>query len=96
MDTGPVLGVSEMRPSFLEHVPAAESRQAEACRGARLVTIRDKNDFHILPLHVQDDPDDYDEDEDDDVDEDDDEESDDEDDDEEEETWQVGRQVGMP
>ena len=89
-----------MRPSFLDHVPAAESREGEARRrcqtsyGVRVV-ISDDEIFAlafarlVLPFVLDDDFDD-DIDEDEDVDDDDDDEDDEDDDDEDDvETWQV-------
>lgn len=97
MDTGSVLGVPALRPALLVHVPAAESRQAEAAGdGARVVTTE-----HNLPLslatrfHLDDNPDDDIDDDEDDIDEDDDEddEGDEDDEDDDVETWQVTRTV---
>jgi hypothetical protein len=76
-----------MWPTFLDDVPAAESREAES-RGARILKL-DLSPF-MNSYRLEDDPDDepYD-DEDDDFDDDEDE-DDGDDEDEEVETWQVG------
>jgi hypothetical protein len=75
-----------MRASFLDHVPAAQSREAEAGDGTCVVTGADLE--MVQRYELQDDPDDDDVDEDEDDDESDDEDADDEDD-EDVETWQV-------
>ena len=79
MDTRPVLGLPDLRPAFLDHVPAADPAETQAGHGAD----------HMIRFHP--DNDDADDDFDDDFDEDDDdgEGDDDEDDEEEVETWQV-------
>ena len=87
MAAGSVLGLQPLRTSFLDHVPAAKPRQAEAGDGAGVVTS-----VHICRVDYvldDEDPDDEDFDEDDDEDEDDPEDDEDEED-EDIETWQVG------
>jgi hypothetical protein len=86
VDAGPVLGLQPVWTSLLDHLPTAESRQAEAGDGARVVTSAD-----IYPLDYVLDDDDPDDDEDDeDFDEDDEDSEDDEDEEDEDvETWQV-------
>jgi hypothetical protein len=89
VDSGSILGVSALRPSFLDHLSATHAGEAEAGHGTGRVGVW--RTMHILTLRykfeddVDDDPD-----EDDDFNEDDegDDEGEDEDD-EEEETWQV-------
>ena len=82
VDTRPVLGLSDVRAAFLDHVPAAGRAETQACHGAD----------HMIRFHPDDDgaddesDDDFDEDDDDDGDGDGD---DDEDDEEDVETWQV-------
>jgi hypothetical protein len=89
VDTRPVLGVSALRPTFLDDVPATQPRQSQTRDGDGLVTSSDRFDHKI---EIQDDVDDE-EDEDDDINEDDDDGGDDDDDDDEDdediETWQV-------
>jgi hypothetical protein len=83
VDTRPVLGLSDLRPAFLDHVPAAGPAETQAGHGAD----------HMIRVHPDDDSgdDDFDDDFDEDEDEDDDDgEGDDEEDEEEDvETWQV-------
>ena len=81
MDAGSILGLPDLRPPFLDDVPAAEKGRAEARDG---VTV----DPFTLRYNFQDDDDDSDPD-DDDFDEDSDEDDDDEPDEDEPETWQV-------
>jgi hypothetical protein len=103
MDTGPVLGLSPLRPTLLDDLSSAESRKGQNGPGARLVTPH-----HELPgqcatpgFDLDDDLDDDEEDEEDDEDGQKDDEDDDEDDEDDEEegdedepeTWQVVRQV---
>jgi hypothetical protein len=86
VDAGSVLGLQPLRSSFLDNVPAAESRQAEAGDGAGVVT----SDDICRVNYVLDDDDPDDDEDDDDFDEDDDDPEDDEDEEDEEvETWQV-------
>ncbi len=98
MDARSVLGVSALRPPFLDDVPAAQSREGEADDRDSLVTNSDNTALLTAPdprtdsideIEIQDDIDDE-EDDDEDVDEDDDDDDEDEDEDEEDvETWQV-------
>ena len=86
MDAGSVLGLQPLRTSFLDDVPAAKPRQAEAGDGAGVVT---SVDIYRVNYVLDDDDPDEDEDEDD-FDEDDDDPEDDEDEEDEDiETWQV-------
>jgi hypothetical protein len=89
VDTGSILGVPALRPSFLVHVSAAESRETEAGRTdvmKRLDLSPVMNHFFLQDDDLDDDPD-----EDDDLDEDDDDDDDEDEDDEDVETWQVAR-----
>ena len=99
MDAGSILGVSELRPSLLDHVSAAESRETQtgnAAGGARAVTIGDNLCVRMNVTRLEDDIDDDLDDEDDDFYDDDDEEDDDEDDeDDDEETWQVSKRTRL-
>jgi hypothetical protein len=92
VDAGPVLGVSALRPAFLDDVSPAQSRQGQARHRASLVkdsptvnlaTFEDKLDDDL-----EDDPD-----EDDEFDDDDDGDEEDEEDDEDVETWQVSKPI---
>jgi hypothetical protein len=95
--TRPILGVSTLRTTFLDDLPATQPRQTQAHNGAGFVTNSDNTCEARLTLYRLDDDIDEDvddeDDEDDDIaketDGDDDEEEEDEDDDEDEETWQV-------
>jgi hypothetical protein len=83
-----------MRPSFLDHVSAAETCRTESNR-AGLVGHPPTVSFFTLRYKLQDDPDE--DPDDDDFDDEDDEDEDDEDSDEEEpETWQVSRARRFP
>ena len=93
MDTGPVLGLSEMRSPFLVDLLDAIRRQTKAGSRTGVLTIFPRN---AMPrFELDDDMDDDDPDEDEDFDEDDEQSDDDEDEDEpgddvdEGETWQV-------
>jgi hypothetical protein len=81
--------VQPLRATFLDHVPAAEDRQAENHPWACMIL-----GATMTPFNLDDEPDDDLEDDDDDADEfgdDEDDDADDEDDEDEEiETWQVG------
>lgn len=97
MAAGSVLGMPAVRPSFLEHVSAAGTREGREAGGdgASIVTSEDncayECDDGIDDDDDLDDDDDFDDD--DDHDRDDDEDDDEEDEDEEEEeTWQVTRE----
>ena len=97
MDTRPILGLQQLRPPFLDNIPAAQAcgrasaargrhRAPNACAHRRTCVIGHKMSRHYVLEYPVDDPDD----EDDDDTDDDDEDEDDEDGDEEEiETWQV-------
>jgi len=84
VDTRSILGVQPLRPTFLDDVPAAESRETQARHGDHLVTNLDSCCDYVL-----DDDDEIEDDEDEDDFEDEDDEDEDEEDDEEPETWQV-------
>lgn len=91
MDTRPVLGLSEVRPSFLVDVPPAQSRENKA-RGGAGVTISDTRGVLMARFELDDDlEDDIDEDDDDFNDDDSggEDEEDEEDEDGDVETWQV-------
>jgi len=90
VDAGSILGVQPLRPSLLDYLSAAESRQTEADNGERVVTTVDNCATNYV---LDDDEDDVDDEDDEDFDEEDGEDEDDEDDDdeEEEETWQVSQ-----
>ena len=78
--------MQQLRPTFLDNLPAAESREGETRGRAHIVTL----DYLLDDLDDELDEDEDDEDEDDD-------ESDDEDEEDEEvETWQVSRPVPFP
>jgi len=96
VDAGSVLGVSALRPAFLDDVSAAEPRQSETRRRARIVTIRDIHDCGSRAVRLQDDFEDFDEDDDDFDNDDEDADEDAEDDEEDEETWQVRDRVRTP
>ena len=83
MDTRPVLGLSDLRPAFLDHVPAAGPAETQAGHGAD----------HMRRCRPDDDVDDDFEDDDFDEDDDDREGDDDEADDEDVETWQVSNSL---
>ena len=84
MDTRPVLGLSEMRPAFLDHLSAARPAQTQAGHGTD----------DMIRLSPDDDADDdFDDDDDFDEDDDDREGDDDEADDEDVETWQVSNSL---
>ena len=98
MDARPVLGVSALRPPFLDDVPAAQPRQSQAGARDTIVTNSDNARCHFTirfrldDENEIDDDDDYDDDDDEDIDDDEDTEDDDDendDDDEDVETWQV-------
>ena len=78
-----VLGVPQVRPSFLDDLSAAEPRQTKNDHRVRIVTTRDN------PRHLFLEDDDDLEDEDDDLDDEEEDEDDEDDEDEETETWQV-------
>jgi len=81
VDAGSILGVQQLRPPFLDDVPAAQPRQTQTGRRTCTVTL---SDFAL------DDPDEDDDDFDQDDDESEEEDDDDEDaEDEDVETWQV-------
>jgi hypothetical protein len=91
VDTGSILGLSALRPSFLVDISPAEPRQDQACIGAQLMTdrhvvLQSPASLHRVDDDIDDDVDDDDEfsDEDEDPDE-----EDEEGDDDETETWQV-------
>ena len=89
METRSVLGVSALRPAFLDNVSAAGQAETcgtrEACRGRIVIHLV------TIAIRVDDDDEDLDDDEDDfaDTDEDDDSDEDEEDDEDDVETWQV-------
>jgi len=91
VDTGSILGVQQLRPSFLDYLSAAESRQTEADNGERVVTTVDNCDTNYVLDDDEDDVDDEDDDEDFDEDDGGDEDDEEDDDEEEEETWQVSQ-----
>ena len=105
MAAGSILGVPEMRTTFLDHVSTAGPRESQAHaagNGTRDVVapvgmLMNAYGFGVAAVSVQDfqDPDDDVDDEDDNVDDDDDDDDDDEDDDDEEEveTWQVSESI---
>ena len=81
VDTGSILGLQQLRPPFLDDVPAAQPRQTQTSHRTGTVTL---TDFAL------DDPDEDDDDFDQDDDESEEEDDDDEDaEDEDVETWQV-------
>ena len=94
MDSRPVLGLQQLRPSFLDDISAAETRRCcrrtcccSRCAGThRAQGISHEMSRRYVLEYPVDDPDDEDDDDGDDEDEDDDDEDDDE---EETETWQV-------
>jgi hypothetical protein len=93
VDAGSILGVSALWSTFLDNVPAARARQAQAS-GRRNDCVASTNSSQplgsLMNKHFLDDDIDEDPDEDDDFDENDDElDEDDEDEDEDVETWQV-------
>src|SRR4051812_18096441 len=104
LDARPVLGMQSMRPSFLDHVSAACTAEAETRDGTGVMTAHTMllsfaaggasvhTRVETLAYMLQDEDDD-DDDDDDDVDSDDgdDDDEDEDEDEEEEETWQVGR-----
>ena len=79
VDTRPVLGLSDLRPTFLDHVPAAGPAETQAGHGAD----------QMIRFHPDDDSGDVDFDDDFDEDDDDGEGDDEEDEEEDVETWQV-------
>jgi hypothetical protein len=98
VDAGSVLGLPDMRPSFLDDVSATKEGRAEAAGHAcgvgngltvRVLTLRYK-------LDEDDDDPDADPDDDDDFDQDFDEDDDEESDEEEPETWQVSKAIPFP
>lgn len=110
VDTGSILGLSEVRQAFLDDLSAAQSREGEARNGARVVTAEScpfvrasRGDVFIDEDFLFDhfDLEDEDEEEDDEFDEfddDEDKEDDDEEDDEDPdtETWQVALDTHSP
>jgi hypothetical protein len=91
MDTGSILGLSTLRPSFLDDVSSAQTRHGQADRISGLIknwisTYRIRMSRYLLDDDIDPDEDDFDEDDDEDS-EDDDEDDGEEDDDTE--TWQV-------
>jgi hypothetical protein len=84
VDAGSVLGVQPLRPAFLDHVSAAESRQTKNDHRVRAVTTRD----NLLHGFVLEDDDELDE-EDDEFDDEEEDEDEEDDEDEDTETWQV-------
>ena len=90
MDTGSILGVQPLRPSFLDDVSAAEPRQTKNDHRVRVVTTRD----NLRRLFLEDDDDV--EDEDDDLDDEEEDEDEEDDEDEDIETWQVSPQRSFP
>ena len=100
MDAGSILGMSAVRPPFLDDVSAAQSRESEARDGAGFVTNGD-NSMSALTLRyrTEDEPDDDDlddEDEDEFQEGEEDGDEDDDEDEEEEETWQVAATDAVP
>jgi hypothetical protein len=99
MDTGPVLGLSPLRPTFLDDLSSAESGESQAGPGAHIVTPVHRSGQRVTPVFDLDDDldDDLDEDEEEDEEdgqkdeeeEDEEEEDEDEGDEDEPETWQV-------
>jgi len=88
VDPGSVLGVSALRSSFLDDLPAAQAREYKTgCRNSRLLAM---HPFCLDDIDEDADDDDgfYEEEEGDDEDD-----EDDEDEDEDEETWQVSHPI---
>jgi hypothetical protein len=84
LDPGSVLGVSALRPSFLDDVPAAQAREYQIRSGNSLVLAMRPYCLDDIDEDVDDDDGFYDDNE-----ADDENDEDDEDEDEDEETWQV-------
>ena len=94
MDTGSILGVPALRPSFLDHVSAACSKGKARNRTA---VLGDRPEMNLLTLDYKcDDDPDEDPDEDDEFGEDDEENDDDDEDEEDIETWQVSSARCVP
>ena len=94
MDTGSVLGVPAVRPTFLDHLSAARAAETESRRGADDMSTSDPAHEYSEEVHAwfaDDDEDDIDDDFEDEFgdDDDDDDEEDEEENSEDPETWQV-------
>jgi len=91
VDARSILGLSALRPSFLDDLPSAQSRQSQTRRVHLVIfTASSSTPFAPLRLQIDDDFDDDVEDDDDlDAEQDDEDEDDEDEDDDDVETWQV-------